>query len=195
MSEASKDSMEVDLVQKTEKVKVIGELSSEEVETARQTSQVEVADDTFVSEVDRLEKAGNIDAELIVHVNQIGEGAEAASVSEESSQQVGDMEQAYTQKEASVSDLPTEIETLHSDAIIKELPQKAPDNMQTDIATAPKQSHSRGDNVVFEAVTEVPSTAQDHSEDDVGDEVPEGHTVSPVLQSQTPGEKLVRSRF
>ncbi|KAL5675505.1 hypothetical protein ACJX0J_011636, partial [Zea mays] len=74
----------------------------------KQTSQVEVADDTF--------KAGNIDAELIVHVNQIGEGAEAAS-------------QAYTQKEA------------------------------------------RGDNVVFEAVTEVPSTAQDHSEDDVGDEL------------------------
>ena len=121
MSEAPKDSMEVDLVQKTEKVKVIGELSSEEVETARQTSQVEVADDTFVSEVDRLEKAGNIDAELIVHVNQIGEGAEAASVSEESSQQVGDIEQAYTQKAASVSDLPTEIETLHSDAIIKVL--------------------------------------------------------------------------
>lgn len=195
MSEAPKDSMEVDLVQKTEKVKVTGELSSEEVETARQTSQVEAADSTFVSEVDRLEKAGNIDAELIVHVNQIGEGAEAASVSEESSQQVGDIEQAYTQKEASVSDLPTEIETLHSDAIIKELPQKAPDNMQTDIAMVPKQSHNPGDNVVFEAVTEVPSTAQDHSEDDVGDEVPEEHTVSPVLQSQTPGEKLVRSRF
>jgi hypothetical protein len=130
-------------VQKTEKVKVTGELSSEEVETARQTSQVEAADNTFVSEVDRLEKAGNIDAELIVHVNQIGEGAEVASVSEESSQQVGDIEQAYTQKEASVSDLPTEIETLHSDAIIKELPQKAPDNMQTDIATTPKQSQSR----------------------------------------------------
>jgi hypothetical protein len=41
----------------------------------------------------------------------------------------------------------------------------------------------------------VSSTAQDHSEDDVGDEVPEEHIVSPVLQSQTPGEKLVRSRF
>ncbi|AQK86544.1 Putative PWWP domain family protein [Zea mays] len=191
MSEAPKDSMEVDLVQKTDKVKVTGELSSEEVETVRQTCLVEAADSTFVSEVDRLEKAGNIDAELIVHVNQIGEGAEAASVSEESSQQVGDIEQAYTQKAASVSDLPTEIETLHSDAIIKELPQKAPDNMQTDIATAPKQSHNPGDNAVFEAVTEVPSTAQDHSEDDVGDEVPEEHTVFPVLQSQTPGEKLV----
>ncbi|PWZ40756.1 hypothetical protein Zm00014a_011692 [Zea mays] len=130
--------MEVDLVQKTEKVKVTGELSSEEVETARQTSQVEAADSTFVSEVDRLEKAGNIDAELIVHVNQIGEGAEVASVSEESSQQVRDIEQAYIQKEASVSDLPIEIETLHYDAIIKELPRKAPDNMQTDIAMAPK---------------------------------------------------------
>ena len=101
------------------------------------------------------------------------------------------MEQAYTQKEASVSDLPTEIETLHSDAIIKELPRKAPDNMQTDIATAPKQSHNLGDNVVFEAVTEVPNTAQDHREDDVGDEVPEDHTVSPMLQSQTPGEKPI----
>ena len=128
-------------------------------------------------------------------MNQIGEGAEAASVSKESSQQVDDIEQAYTQKEVSVSDLPTEIETLHSDAIIKELPQKAPDNMQTDIATTPKQSHNLGDNAVFEAVTEVPSTAQEHSEDDVGDEVPEEHTISPVLQSQTPGEKLVRSRF
>jgi hypothetical protein len=30
---------------------------------------VEAADSTFVSEVDRLEKAGNIDVELIVHVN------------------------------------------------------------------------------------------------------------------------------
>jgi hypothetical protein len=86
MSEAPKDSMEVYLVQKTEKVKVTGELSSKEVETARQTSQVEAADSTFVSEVDRFEKSGNIDAELIVHVNQIGEGAEVASVSEESSQ-------------------------------------------------------------------------------------------------------------
>jgi hypothetical protein len=104
---------------------------------------------------------------------------------------VDDIEQAYTQKEESVSDLPTEIETLHSDAIIKGLPQKAPDNMQTGIATAPKQSHNRGDNDVFEAVTEVPSTAQDHSEDDVRVEVPEEHTVSPVLQSQTPGEKPV----
>jgi hypothetical protein len=168
MSKAPKDSMEVDLVQKTDKVKVTGELSSEEVETARQTSQVEAADSTFIGEVDRLEKAGNIDVELIVHVNQIGEGAEAASVSEESSQQVGNIEHAYTQKEASVSDLPTKIETLHFDAIIKELPQKAPDNMQTDIAMTPKQSHNPEDNAVFEAVTEVPSTAQDHSEDDVG---------------------------
>jgi hypothetical protein len=55
--------------------------------------------------------------------------------------------------------------------------------MQTDIATAPKQSHNPGDNVVFEAVTEVPSTAQDHSENDVGDEVPKENTVSCVTKS------------
>jgi hypothetical protein len=48
MSEAPKNSMEVDLVQKTEKVKVTGELSCEEVETARQTSQVEAADGTYI---------------------------------------------------------------------------------------------------------------------------------------------------
>jgi len=192
-SEVRKDSMEVDLVQKTDKVEVAGELSSEEVETVRQTSQVEAADSAFVSQVDSLEKAGNIDAELIDHANQIGKGTEAASVPEVSSQQVGNVEEAYTQKEVSISDLPTETETLHSDAIIKELPQNdAPDNMQTDAVEAPKQSHISGDNTVFEADTEAPSTAQDHTEDDTGNEVLEEHMVSPeLLQSQTSGEKLV----
>lgn len=185
--------MEVDLVQKTDKVEVAGELSSEEVETVRQTSQVEAADSAFVSQVDRLEKAGKIDAELIGHVNQIGKGTQAASVPEASSQQVGNVEQADTQKEASISDLPTETETLHSDAIIKELPQNAAHNMQTDVVVeAPKQSHISGDNTVFEADTEAPSTAQDHTEDDTGNEVLEEHMVSPeLLQSQTSGEKLV----
>lgn len=187
-SEVPKDSMEVDLVQKTDKVEVAGELSSEEVETVRQTSQVEAADSAFVSQVDRLEKAGKIDAELIGRVNQIGKGTQAASVPEASSQQVGNVEQADTQKEASISDLPTETETLHS-----ELPQNAAHNMQTDVVVeAPKRSHISGDNTVFEADTEAPSTAQDHTEDDTGNEVLEEHMVSPeLLQSQTSGEKLV----
>ncbi|XP_066362527.1 uncharacterized protein [Miscanthus floridulus] len=192
-SEVPKDSMEVDLMQKADKVEVAGELSSEEVETVRQTSQVEAADSAFVSQVDRLEKAGKIDAELFGHVNQIGKGTQAASVPEASSQQVGDVEQAYIQKEVLISDLPTETETLHSDAIIKELPQNAPDNMQTDVVVeAPKQSHISGDNAVFEADTEAPSTAQDHTVDDTGNEVLEEHMVSSeLLQSQTSGEKLV----
>ncbi|CAD6333582.1 unnamed protein product [Miscanthus lutarioriparius] len=192
-SEVPKDSMEVDLMQKTDKVEVAGELSSEEVETVRQTSQVEAADSAFVSQVDRLEKAGKIDAELIGHVNQIGKGTQAASVPEASSQQVGDVEQAYIQKEVSISDLPTETETLHSDAIIKELPQNAPDNMQTDVVVeAPKQSHISGDDAIFEADTEAPSTAHDHTVDDTGNEVLEEHMVSPeLLQSQTSGKKLV----
>jgi hypothetical protein len=177
-SEAPKDSMEVDLVQKTDEVEVAGEPSSEEVETVRQISQVQAADSTFVSQ-DRFDEAGNIDAELIDHVNQIGKAAQAASVSEESR----DVEQVYTQKEVSVSDLPTETEILNSDAITKELPQNAPDNVETDIVEDPKQSHA-----VFEAVIEAPSTAQDHTEEDTGNAVPEEPMVSPELQSQTPGD-------
>ena len=81
--------MEVDLMQKTDKVEVAGELSSEEVETVRQTSQVEAADSAFVSQVDRLEKAGKIDAELIGHVNQIGKGTQ-----EESTRAISDPEES-----------------------------------------------------------------------------------------------------
>uniref|UniRef100_A0A804UGL3 PWWP domain-containing protein n=1 Tax=Zea mays TaxID=4577 RepID=A0A804UGL3_MAIZE len=182
-SEAPKDSMEVDLVQKTDEVEVAGEPSSEEVETVRQISQVQAADSTFVSQ-DRFDEAGNIDAELIDHVNQIGKAAQAASVSEESR----DVEQVYTQKEVSANDLPTETEILNSDAITKELPQNAPDNVETDIVEDPKQSHNSRDNAVFEAVIEAPSTAQDHTEEDTGNAVPEEPMVSPELQSQTPGD-------
>lgn len=145
VSESPMDSMEVDLVQKTDKIIVAGELSAEAVEMVKQTSQVEAAGNAFVSQVDSVEKAGKIDIELIGHVNEIGEGAQAASVPEESSKQVGNVEQAYIS----------------------------------------------GDNTCFEAVTETPSTAQVHTENDTGNEVLEEHMVSPELQSQTSDEKLV----
>lgn len=85
-----------------------------------------------------------------------------------------------------------EAQTLHSDATIKESPLDVSDNMQMDVAAeAPKQSHISGDNTVSEAITEAPGTAQVCTEVDTANEVPEELMVSPALQSQTAGEKLV----
>uniref|UniRef100_K3ZEB6 PWWP domain-containing protein n=1 Tax=Setaria italica TaxID=4555 RepID=K3ZEB6_SETIT len=85
-----------------------------------------------------------------------------------------------------------EAQTLHSDATIKESPLDVSDNMQMDVAAeTPKQSHISGDNTVSEAITEAPGTAQVCTEVDTANEVSEELMVSPALQSQTAGEKLV----
>jgi hypothetical protein len=224
--------MEVDLVHKTEKVEV-GEQLVEQVEAVKQTSQVEAENATFANQVDMVEKTGKVDAELVGHVDQIGTTAQAASVAEGSSEQVGNVEQP-TQKEASIGGLPDitqsgavtdasiggmvgekqlhespnqesmadttntvqvesapEAQTLHSDATIKESPLDVSD-MQTDVAAeAPTQSHISGDNTVSEAITEAPGRAQVCTELDTANEVPEELIVSPMVQSQTVGEKLV----
>ncbi|WVZ98867.1 hypothetical protein U9M48_044242 [Paspalum notatum var. saurae] len=86
----------------------------------------------------------------------------------------------------------SEAEPLHSGAAIKESPRDVSDNMQIDVLTETlEQSHISGDNAVFEAVTEAPSTPQVHPEIHAANKVPEEHMVSAELQSQTPDEKLV----
>ncbi|OEL29225.1 hypothetical protein BAE44_0009754 [Dichanthelium oligosanthes] len=164
-SEAPKDDMEVDQVHKTEKVEAVGELSVEQLETVKQTSQVESAH-TVANQV-VLEKTGKMDAELIGHVNQIGTATHAASVAEGSSEQVGNVEQAYTQKEASIGDLP-------------EIPQSG--------AVTGASIGGTVDEIQLDA--EAPGTAKVHTEVGTANEVPEECMLSPELQSQTSCEKL-----
>ncbi|CAN6332782.1 unnamed protein product [Urochloa humidicola] len=109
-SETPNEAMEVDPVHKTEKVEVVGEPPVEQAETVKQTSQVEAANTAFTNQVDMVEKTGKVDAELSGHVNQIGTIAQAASVAEGSSEQIGNVEQAYTQK-ASIAGLPDDTQS------------------------------------------------------------------------------------
>ncbi|XP_062179866.1 uncharacterized protein LOC133884457 isoform X2 [Phragmites australis] len=103
-SKVSLDAMQIDRVDQTEKLEVVGEPSVEQV-AAKQTSQVEASDKTSVNQADDVEKTEHIDAELTGHAEQFGSGAQAESVAEGSSEQVSTVEQAFTQKEASVEGL------------------------------------------------------------------------------------------
>ncbi|XP_062231610.1 uncharacterized protein LOC133929043 [Phragmites australis] len=77
-------------------------------------------------------------------------------------------------------------QALHADATNEGSAQVVSDNMQGNVvAEAPKQGHISGDNAVFDAVAEVPTTEQVDDEADTVNEVPE------ELQSQTTNEKPV----
>jgi len=132
-SEAPKDDMEVDQVHKTEEAEVMGELSVEQVENVKQTSLMESSDATFTNQVVD-ERAGKMDTELIGHVNQIGTAGHAAAVAEGSSEQIGNAEQAYTQKEALTGGLP---EIPHSGAVTGASTGGAVDEIQ--LSDAPNQ--------------------------------------------------------
>ena len=125
--------MEVDQVHKTEEAEVMGELSVEQVENVKQTSLMESSDATFTNQVVD-ERAGKMDTELIGHVNQIGTAAHAAAVAEGSSEQIGNAEQAYTQKEALTGGLP---EIPHSGAVTGASTGGAVDEIQ--LSDAPNQ--------------------------------------------------------
>ncbi|KAL6610352.1 hypothetical protein ACP70R_040321 [Stipagrostis hirtigluma subsp. patula] len=79
---------------------------------------------------------------------------------------------------------------LHANATHEESAQVVSENMQANVvAEAPKQNHISGDNTVFEAVAEVPSTAKIDPEAVTSNEVQEEGMVSLELQGQNSNEK------
>ncbi|KAF8719534.1 hypothetical protein HU200_024263 [Digitaria exilis] len=196
--EAPKDAMEVDLVQKTEKVEVAVELSVEQVETVKQVSQVETANTAFTSLVDTVEKTGKGDAELIVHVNQIGTTAQAvtgASLGGTIDEiQLGDAPNqallADTTNTFQVEAAP-EAQTSQSDGRIEESTQDVSDSMEMNVtAEAPKHTHISGDITVSEAITETPGTAQASSEVDIANELKVAVEVESKATVELSGEQV-----
>ncbi|PUZ65613.1 hypothetical protein GQ55_3G238800 [Panicum hallii var. hallii] len=205
-SEAPKDDMEVDQVHKTEEAEVVGELSVEQAENVKQTSLVESADATFTNQVVD-EKTGKMDTELISHVNQIGTAAHAASVPEGSSEQVGNAEQAYTQKEALTSCLP---EIPQSGAVtgasiggaVDEIQlSDAPNQVSTGDTTNTFQVEAASEAQILHFDATIKESAQDVSEDmqmDVVAEAPKQDHISgdnSVFEAVTeaPGAAQVRT--
>ncbi|CAN6346530.1 unnamed protein product [Urochloa humidicola] len=187
-SKIPNDAMEVDPVHKTEKVEVVGELSVEQAETVKQTSQVEAANTAFANQVDMVEKTGKVDAELSGHVNQIGTIAHAASVAEGSSEQIGNVEQACTQK-ASIGTLPDDTQS-GAAAVVPEGPKLGAETFagelvvqgaveQVEVEVEPKttveasgeQVYSIEQTVQVEAVTEAAGGQLEVGRQTPGDEV------------------------